>query len=114
MRAHPRSVIDPRVEYGFRSADLATEAEGAILQSLGVCIVGPRPLHKPILTDESSSSSLLGTSKIPMESHRVRLCAQKEGTSIPAMQMILLVLAPGDAAADDAIGAAAPKMFLAE
>ncbi|CEG41439.1 uncharacterized protein PHALS_11786 [Plasmopara halstedii] len=30
MRAHPRSVIDPRVEFGFRPADPAVEAKDVV------------------------------------------------------------------------------------
>ncbi|KAL8011748.1 hypothetical protein Plhal710r2_c049g0153531 [Plasmopara halstedii] len=37
-----RSVIDPRVENGSRSAEPATEAKDAITRSLGVYIVGPQ------------------------------------------------------------------------
>ncbi|CEG35627.1 uncharacterized protein PHALS_11498 [Plasmopara halstedii] len=40
MRSYPHSVLDPHVEYGFRSADLATEAKDTIT-SLGVYVVGP-------------------------------------------------------------------------
>ncbi|KAL8022986.1 hypothetical protein Plhal710r2_c007g0033581 [Plasmopara halstedii] len=39
LRLYPRLVLDPRVEYGFHSADRATEAKDAITRSLGVYVV---------------------------------------------------------------------------
>ncbi|KAL8008938.1 hypothetical protein Plhal710r2_c076g0179381 [Plasmopara halstedii] len=41
MRSYPSSVLDPSVEYGFRSVDPAIEAKDAITRSLGVYVVGP-------------------------------------------------------------------------
>ncbi|CEG37220.1 uncharacterized protein PHALS_04664 [Plasmopara halstedii] len=40
-RAHPRPVIDFRVEYGFRPVDPAVEAKDAVTRSLRVHIIGP-------------------------------------------------------------------------
>ncbi|KAL8021373.1 hypothetical protein Plhal710r2_c010g0046291 [Plasmopara halstedii] len=55
MRAHPRSVLDPRVEYGFRLADPAAQAKYAITRSLSVYVVGIPALNKLILTSENLS-----------------------------------------------------------
>ncbi|KAL8015878.1 hypothetical protein Plhal710r2_c029g0109331 [Plasmopara halstedii] len=46
MRSYPRLVLDPRVEYGFRSASAATEAKDATSRSLCVYVIGPSTTTK--------------------------------------------------------------------
>ncbi|CEG39078.1 pogo transposable element with krab domain-like [Plasmopara halstedii] len=54
MRAHPRPVIDPRVDYGFRPADPAVEAMNAV--------AGPLRLHNIVITkDELAERKALRT-----------------------------------------------------
>ncbi|KAL7682732.1 hypothetical protein Plhal304r1_c046g0126691 [Plasmopara halstedii] len=71
MRAHPLSVLDPRVEYSFRSADPATEARKQVTRS-----------NPGGYVPHSTSSS-----------KRRRFCTAKR--TIP------VVLTPGKSAADD-------------
>ncbi|KAL7690186.1 hypothetical protein Plhal304r1_c013g0050171 [Plasmopara halstedii] len=54
MRAHSRSVLGPRVEYGFRLADPATEAREAIARLLGVYVVGPSATKQAELDEQKT------------------------------------------------------------
>ncbi|CEG42937.1 uncharacterized protein PHALS_13170 [Plasmopara halstedii] len=47
MRAHPRSVLYSRVEYGFRPADPAVEAKDVVNRSLRLHIIG-----SPVITED--------------------------------------------------------------
>ncbi|KAL8019571.1 hypothetical protein Plhal710r2_c015g0065711 [Plasmopara halstedii] len=85
MRAHLRSVLDPCVEYGFHSADLATDAKDV-----------------DNLFDERNAlrARLLIPQEIPLETYRDRLSAQRGDAVVPAMQTTPVVSAPGKIATD--------------
>ncbi|CEG40997.1 uncharacterized protein PHALS_11169 [Plasmopara halstedii] len=102
LRSFPRSVLDPRVEYGSRSADPTTEAKDTITRSLGVYLVGLPVTTQAELNHQKALQTLfLVPREIPMDRYSARLRAQKEGAPVPTMQTIPVVPAPGETAADD-------------
>ncbi|KAL7678894.1 hypothetical protein Plhal304r1_c090g0171411 [Plasmopara halstedii] len=78
MHAQPRSVIDSRVEYGFRPARSAVEAKSAVTLSLRVHIIGP-----PARTDDqlAKRKALRARFLVPQELPLDVLLAPCESTS---------------------------------
>ncbi|CEG46548.1 uncharacterized protein PHALS_02947 [Plasmopara halstedii] len=101
MRAHPRSHIDPLVEYDFRPANPAVETNDAVTRSLRVHIIGPvARTDDELATRRALRARFLVPQESPLDVYRTRLRTQR-GARVPAMRTIPVVLAPGESATDD-------------
>ncbi|KAL7999173.1 hypothetical protein Plhal703r1_c26g0108501 [Plasmopara halstedii] len=82
MRAHSRPILDPRVEYGFRSADPATEARNSINRCLGIYVVWPPATTQDELNRRKAlPTQSLTPQEVPADVYRARLRAQRGGVS---------------------------------
>ncbi|CEG48518.1 uncharacterized protein PHALS_06337 [Plasmopara halstedii] len=101
-RAHPRSVIDPRVEYDFHPADPALETKDAVTRSLRVHINGsPARTDDEVATRKALRARFLVPQEIPLDVYRTRPSAQRGGSRVPTMRTIPVVLAPNESTTDD-------------
>ncbi|CEG42242.1 uncharacterized protein PHALS_12535 [Plasmopara halstedii] len=102
MRTHPRPVIDPRVDNGFRPADPTVEAKDVETRLLRLNIIG-----SPVITEDELAerkalrARFLAPQEFPLELYRTRLRDQRGGSRVPAIRTIPVVLAPGESATDD-------------
>ncbi|CEG41494.1 uncharacterized protein PHALS_11835 [Plasmopara halstedii] len=81
MRAHPRSVIDPRVEYGFRPTDPYVKAKDAVTRSLRAQTIGAPAISEAGLAERKGlRARFLVPQEISLDVYRTRLRAQRGGS----------------------------------